>query len=279
MVFRAFLYHCAVLGMALSPLAALVYADDILLMAQPAYMPKQNSAQTWWRPKPGLSWQWKLSGRVDSSFDVAMYDIDLFETPQATIQALKNRGKIVICYISAGSYEKYRSDAGRFPASVLGKTLDGWPDERWLDIRQIETLAPILQARMDLAVAKGCDGIEPDNIDGYANNTGFPLTSADQLRFNRWLAIQAHQRNLSIGLKNDLEQVPDLVNAFDWAINEQCFAYGECDLLKPFIDAGKAVFGVEYDLAESQFCPQANALNYDWLKKRLVLDSWRNACR
>ena len=208
-----------------------------------------------------------------------MYDLDLFTTPQATIQALKNRGKIVICYLSAGSYENYRSDAGSFPASVLGNTLDGWPDERWLDIRQIDLLAPIIRARMDLARAKGCDGVEPDNIDGYTNNTGFPLTSADQLRYNRWLAAEAHQRGLSIGLKNDLDQVADLVDTFDWALNEQCFAYGECHLLKPFIAAGKAVFGVEYDLAEAQFCPQANAFNYDWLKKRLALDSWRSACR
>lgn len=272
---------CLILGFSLLLFGpARAHADNILLLAQPAYTHKQNSASaTWWQPKPGVSWQWQLSGTVDTSVDVAMYDIDLFATPQTTIQALKKRGKIVICYLSAGSYENYRSDAGLFSAGVLGNTLDGWPDERWLDIRQIDLLAPIMRARMDQAKAKGCDGIEPDNIDGYTNNTGFPLTSADQLRFNRWLAAEAHQRGLSIGLKNDLDQVADLVDTFDWAINEQCFAYGECHLLKPFIAAGKAVFGVEYDLAESQFCPQANALNYDWLKKRLALDSWRSACR
>jgi hypothetical protein len=69
----------------------------------------------------------------------------------------------------------------------------------------LDSLGPILFARLDLAVAKGCDGVEPDNVDGYANNTNFPLTVQDQLQFNIWLANEAHARGLSIGLKNDLD--------------------------------------------------------------------------
>ena len=69
----------------------------------------------------------------------------------------------------------------------------------------------IMQARLDLAVQKRCDGVEPDNVDGYANDTGFDLSSLDQLTYNQWLASEAHTRNLSIGLKNDLDQVPALV--------------------------------------------------------------------
>lgn len=42
-----------------------------------------------------------------------------------------------------------------------------------------------MQARLDLAVQKGCDGVEPDNVDGYQNNSGFPLTAQDQLAYNR----------------------------------------------------------------------------------------------
>ena len=34
---------------------------------------------------------------------------------------------------------------------------------------------------------KGFDGIEPDNIDGFLNNTGFDLTYEDQLAYI-WLA-------------------------------------------------------------------------------------------
>ena len=232
-----------------------------------------------WQPKPGTSWQWQLSGTIDTSFDVRMYDIDLFEAPSTTIDALHAAGRKVICYMSAGSWESYRDDAGDYPAEILGNTLDGWPDEKWVDFRQIDKLGPILQARMDLAVSKGCDGIEPDNIDGYVNNSGFPLTANDQVVFNRWLTEQAHARGLSIGLKNALDLVGDLVAYFDWALNEQCFQYNECDKLLPFIQAGKAVFGVEYEGNTADFCPEANNNNLDWLKKNLALDAWRESCR
>jgi hypothetical protein len=222
-----------------------------------------NDVNNIWRPAPGTSWQWQLSGAIDTSFDVQMYDIDLFDTPQSVIDQLHADGRIVICYFSAGSWEEWRDDAADFPASVLGKPLDGWPDERWLDIRQMDALVPVTQARLDVAVQKQCDGVEPDNLDGYSNDSGFPLSAADQLDYNIWLAGQAHDRGLSIGLKNDLDQIPQLVDYFDWALNEQCFEYDECDALTPFVEAGKAVFGVEYSLEPADFCDQVNAQNLD----------------
>lgn len=231
-----------------------------------------------WRPAPGISWQWQLTGAIGTSVDVQMYDIDLFDTPMSTIDSLRTQGRVVICYFSAGSWEDWRPDAVAFPAVVKGSS-NGWPGEKWLDIRNMAALSPLMQARLDLAVDKGCDGVEPDNIDGYSNNTGFPLSYNDQLTYNRWLANQAHARGLSIGLKNDLEQVADLEPHFDWALNEQCFEYNECDLLLPFVQAGKAVFGVEYSGNTTSFCPAANSMDFDWLKKNLDLDAWRAACR
>lgn len=249
----------------------------------PLFLPQLSREFTpsagWWRPSPGTSWQWQLSGAIDTSIAAQMYDIDLFDAPQSVIDQLHAAGRTVICYLSAGSYEDWRPDAADFPQSVLGDPLEGWPGERWLDIRQIVLLAPIMSARLDLAQSKGCDGVEPDNIDGYANQSGFQLSAADQLAYNRWLAEQAHLRQLSIGLKNDLDQVPDLLPHFDWALNEQCFQYNECDLLLPFIKSGKAVFGVEYELEPDVFCSQANALDFDWLKKNLELDAARISCR
>ncbi len=231
-----------------------------------------------WRPAPGTSWQWQLQGTIDTTIDAQMYDIDLFETPVSVIDELHAAGRVVICYFSAGSIEDWRPDADKFPAQVIGRPLDGWPGERWLDIRRIELLAPIMEARLDLAVEKGCDGVEPDNVDAYTNDSGFPLTAEDQLEYNRWLARSAHERGLSVGLKNDLDQVAELVDDFDWALDEQCFQYQECDLLQPFIDRGKAVFGVEYQGNPAVFCPQANQRGFSWLKKRLDLDAWRIDC-
>lgn len=231
-----------------------------------------------WQPTPGTTWQWQLTSEIDTSFDVDMYDIDLFDVPQSVIDSLHQDGRIVICYFSAGSYEEWRPDAAAFPAEVRGNPLDNWPGESWLDIRQFDTLGPIMQARLDLAVQKECDGVEPDNVDGYSNDSGFPLTANDQLTYNTWLAAEAHSRGLSVGLKNDLDQIPDLLSHFDWALNEQCFQYDECDRLLPFIQAGKAVFGVEYEEELANFCPQATANQFSWLLKDWDLGPERLAC-
>ncbi len=235
---------------------------------------------TWWQPAPGTSWQIQLdSAEPDLSFNVEMYDIDLFEVPQSMIDQLHADGRIVICYFSAGSWEEWRPDAADFPRDVIGPPLEGWPGEYWLDIRQLDVLAPLMAARLDLAVEKECDGVDPDNVNAYENPSGFSLSYADQLTFNIWLAEQAHARGLSIGLKNDLAQIEDLVDYFDWALNEECPYYNECDALTPFVAAGKAVFGVEYELASDEFCQQVNALDFDFLRKNWNLDDWREACR
>lgn len=237
-----------------------------------------------WSPPPGTSWQWQLSGALDTSLDVQMYDIDLFDTDAGTIADLRADGRVVICYFSAGSHEDWRPDAGDFPPASIGEPLDGWPGERWLDVRDPEVRA-VQAARLDLAATKGCDGVEPDNVDGYTNGSGFPLTYDDQLDYNLWLASEAHARDLSIGLKNDLDQVGDLEPAFDWALNEECVDYDECDVLTPFIDADKAVFHVEYVDDPGQgpgkaasVCPQTMPLGFSTLIKEWDLTAWRIPC-
>ena len=115
-------------------------------------------------------------------------------------------------------------------------------------------------------------------VDGYANATGFPLTAADQLRFNRWLAAEAHRQGLAVGLRPDLEQVPQLVSSFDWATNEQCVAYDECDLLTPFAAARKPVVVIEYDTPLAQVCAVTQPLGFAAMRKRLALGAWRQEC-
>ena len=233
----------------------------------------------WWKPNPNTSWQWQLAGTLNPNYAVDMYDVDLFDNSKQAISALQNKGIKVICYFSAGSYEDWRIDEGDFLNEVQGKTLEGWEDEKWLDISKTDLLAPIMKNRLDLAAEKGCDGVEPDNVDGYLNDTGFTLSYQDQLIYNKWLAEEAHKRGLAVGLKNDLEQIPELVDHFDFALNEQCFEYDECETLLPFIEKGKAVFGVEYELQPEEFCDQAVNLNFDWLKMDYDLDGGRISCR
>jgi hypothetical protein len=237
-----------------------------------------RSADGIWIPAASTTWQWQLQGTLNTTVDAAMYDIDLFDHSAAVVAGLHAKGRKVVCYLSAGTWEDWRPDAAQFPAAVLGNRVSGWPGERWLDIRRLDVLGPIMGARLDLCRQKGFDAVEPDNIDGYTNKPGFPLTAQDQLRYNTWLAAAAHARGLSIGLKNDLDQVKDLVGQFDWALNEQCFQYKECGLLAPFTKAGKAVFVVEYNLATAEFCEQAVMLGFNAMKKNLSLDAFRAPC-
>ncbi|MGQ9794709.1 MAG: endo alpha-1,4 polygalactosaminidase, partial [Anaerolineae bacterium] len=227
---------------------------------------------------PIVSFQVQYTGELDISIDVDVFNLDLFDTPPVIIQALRKRGIFVMCYFSAGSYEDWRPDAHRFPAEVLGNPMEGWPGEQWLDIRRLDILGPIMEARLDLAVEKGCDGVDPDNVNGYENDTGFPLIGQDQLVYNRFLSTAAHRRGLAIGLKNDIEQAADLVSDFEWILNESCFSYGECDYLLPFKEAGKPVFVIEYDREPGEICPQAKRLGFNALIKHRELDAYRIDC-
>ncbi len=245
----------------------------LLATAVPAH-----AAVDWWHPAKGLSWQWQLSGTLDLTVAAQVYDVDAVDTSAAQVAALHAAGRKAICYVDAGSWEAGRPDASRYPAVVLGKVMDGWPDERWVDIRRWDVLGPILSDRFAVCRQKGFDGVEADNVDGYDNDTGFPLTGTDQLTFNRQLATLAHSDGLAIGLKNDLDQVTALAPAFDFAVNEQCVEYSECGVLKTFTAAGKPVFHAEYNLATTTFCPKTVPMGFSSIRKRLSLGAWRQSC-
>lgn len=204
------------------------------------------TTNTLYKPTINTSWQIQLQGDLNLSYNVDLYDVDLFDTSVDTINSLKNSGKKVVCYFSAGTYENWRSDVGLFPVEALGNDLENWAGEKWLDISN-EKLAPIIKSRLDLAVQKGCNGVDPDNLDGYTNNTGFNLTNQHQLAYNKFIANEARKRGLTVGLKNDLNQIQELEPFFDFSINEQCNIYNECNLLTPFIEKNKPVFSLEYD--------------------------------
>ena len=220
---------------------------------------------------PGTTWYWQLQGSINTSVQAKVYDIDLYDTSAATISSLKQSGRIVICYFSAGTYEDWRSDAKLFPSASLGNNVAGWAGEKWLDIRN-QTVREIMAQRMDLAKSKGCDGLEPDNVDGYSNKPGFPLTAQDQINFNIFLADQAHARGMIIGLKNSTDLVTALVNKFDFAVVEECFKYNECSAYNPFIKQGKAVLNAEYTNYSSAICTQASSLKFSTAFYNLALN-------
>jgi hypothetical protein len=243
----------------------------------PPANPSSAPAPTRWSPPVGTAWQWQLTVPIDTSVNVPVYDIDGFENGADVVADLHRRGRRVICYLNAGAYEDFRPDRDAFPKNALGKG-NGWRGERWLDVRRIAELRPIMAKRMDMCRDKGFDAVEPDLLDAVINDTGFPTSGADQLAYNRMIAQLAHERGLGVALKNDLEQIPDLVHDFDFAVNEECAQFRECERLKPFIDAHKAVLHVEYELALDTFCTGTTALGLSSMRKEPDLGPARTAC-
>lgn len=210
--------------------------------------PADAQARPRWHPPADLTWYWQLQGRIDNRVSAQAFDVDGFGTSAAEVARLHALGRRVICYIDVGTWESWRPDARRFPRWVLGRP-DGWPGERWLDIRAMSVLKPIMAARLRMCARKGFDALEADNIDGYANDTGFHITAAEQLRYDRCIAQEAHRLGLAVFQKNDLGQVRQLEPYFDGALDEQCNQYRECSLLTPYLRAHKPVLNAEYDRA------------------------------
>ncbi|KAF2709674.1 glycoside hydrolase family 114 protein [Pleomassaria siparia CBS 279.74] len=180
-----------------------------------------------------------------ASQKVGAIDIDLFDTTKETMAELKSTMQ-VICYFSAGSKEGWRSDAGDFKAEDVGQGLDGWPDENWVNVKS-DNVRAIMKKRIELAAVNGCTAIDPDNVDGFGDNQdGFGYDKSAYVDYIKFMADTAAANNLAIGLKNALDMIPDVVSFVQFAVNEQCHEYKECDRYKPFTDANKAVFNIEY---------------------------------
>lgn len=244
-----------------------------------------------WVPQAGTTWQWQIDGNIECDdvedglcLPVRMFDVDLFDTDAARIAELQAMGHVVICYFSAGSIEDWRDDADQFPESAIGSRLDDWDGERWIDHRD-ETVRGIMQARIAEAAARGCDGVEPDNIDGFVNSSGFDLSEEDTLDYLTFLSTEAHALDLSVGLKNGPEVAAAVVPLFDWALVEECVVYDECAAWQPFIAANKAVFHVEYVDRRCEgarmlerACSAEGAAGFSTLVKGWDLDAWGVSC-
>lgn len=231
----------------------------------------------YWMPTSNMTFQIQFTGDLDLDIDADIFDLDAFDTDLSVVEQLHQSGKYVICYINAGAVENWRPDANLYPSNVIGKAYQGWPGEHWLDIRDMDSLAPILEARLNLCKSKGFDGVEFDNVDSYQNETGFDLTANDQLIFNRWLSDAAHQRGLAVGLKNDPDQIIDLEPWFDFLILESCFEQNWCEKAEPFLLADKPVIVIEFSNID-KYCAIAKDKSITLLQKKLKLDAWRKTC-
>ncbi len=235
-----------------------------------------------WIPAAQSTFAIQYDGKLDLSVDADTYDLDGFDTKADTVSQLHQDNRHVVCYISAGTWENWRPDAKQFPKSVIGNPDGHWKGERWLDVRQLSILEPIMAARFQMCAQKGFDAVDPDNIDGFENKTGFKITSQDQLAYDEWLATEVHSLNMSIDQKNDNDQVKDLRPYFDFAVLEQCYQQKYCQQFTPYTDDNALVVDIEYKGSKSQFindvCPAEAAYKETALRKHLNLNAWEITC-
>ncbi|GEM49317.1 endo alpha-1,4 polygalactosaminidase [Deinococcus cellulosilyticus] len=178
---------------------------------------------------------------------------------QAVSTAIQN-GKT--SYTFGGQTRQLTGDQITF-RNLAGSQLPGWDEYVYRiggftassSTAEHVLLRRIMNEHMQRMKTLGCDAIEPDNIDAYANVSG--ISATDQYNYNVWLASTAHNLGLKILLKNDLGQIsdgaedvpagkPGLARIYDGIINEECFKYQECGEMKPFKDLNKPIFVREY---------------------------------
>ena len=212
-------------------MAAVVLGASLFVMAPGA------SGKSMWIPSQGLQWQYQLQGKLKTNLCVVpasggacvrpnVYDIDLYAPNGVTLNtaavtAIHALGAHAVCYVDAGTWEDFRPDAGPTPPRSRACPTDG-PASGGSTSGPPASCCRSSPPGWPSAQAAGFDAVDFDNVDGYENDTGFPLTAAEQLTFNEDLAAIAHAYGLSVGLKNDTDQLGQLEGTFDFAINEQC---------------------------------------------------------
>lgn len=205
-----------------------------------------------WRPTSAhsLSWDWVIGAKPSTAENVQVMDMDGFDNTAADVAAFHAHGTKVICYIDLGTAEPGRPDLNLIPAADRGSSVQGFATEKWLNVADLAGLKPMIDSRVAMCAARGYDAVEPDDIDGYANPTGFPLTAQNQLTYNEYIASAVHAAGMSVLLKNDVDQLATLQPFFDFALNEQCGEFSECGGYSAFTGAGKAVFEAEYSTVD-----------------------------
>jgi len=229
----------------------------------------------------GDTWDWQLTEPAELERRVDVLDLHPDLVSPGDLRMLEGKGIQTICYVSVGTLENDSADKDAFPKEILGKTYEDWPDERFLDIRRLDVLVPIMAARFGACKRQGFSAVEPDNMDVHDNDSGFPVTDGDVVRYVTQLASVAHGLGLKIGQKNVPELTGQLVSRLDFVIAESCFQDEWCEEVTAYIEAGKPVFDAEYTDRPIDFpaaCKAAETMKISMILKNRDLTAPLQSC-
>jgi hypothetical protein len=217
-------------------------------------------------PPADVRWFAQLDGDVDLSRDFELFYLDALNVDAAELSALHAQGKHYLCYLSAGTLESFRDDAGDFPDSVIGNELSGYPNEHWLDVRS-DSVRSLMARRVQALAALGCDGVPPSSLAVQAADTGFDLSLGDALDYARWLAERVHAAGMSAGLTGPAELTQELWPTFDFGLAIGCVTGSGCSEYAPLRQAKKPVLHLELggEQAAPGLCKSAQMLGFEAL--------------
>jgi hypothetical protein len=238
----------------------------------------------WWCPSPGLTWQTQRAGPLDYAEVADIYALPLFMTDAATVDTLHGDDRAVICWFSAG-ISTWADPDRELVGPALG-TIIGEGPEHWLDT-EAAVVREAMLARLDAAVALGCDAVEPGDLDGWQIDSGWPLTRDTTIGYLEWLVENAHARGLAIALQDGPEIAADVEDEVDFAMDYGCLAAGTCDQLAGFTARGKTILHAELIAPELvtmvetyaiDVCAQSESLALVTIFKKPDLNAWRYPC-
>jgi hypothetical protein len=224
---------------------------------------------TRWKPAPGetKNWDIQVAAPFDFSTERQMVIVDLWTSvPTATtiaygdgssvnvpagaqpqtIGTLQARQTVIVCRVGLGGMWTTDPDASKFPeASRLVIDPKAPTEERILDLTDRAPWEEAAFARIDLAKQIGCAAIEPYRIDHFGIN--IDLTLEEQIAWYAKVALEVHERDLSVGMRNGSQIYQTQAASFDWAIIERCGEDDVCDMVRPVLEQRKAVFALDYN--------------------------------
>ena len=220
-------------------------------------------------------------------------------------------GGTVICHVGMGATRLDDPDAVKLPGfkaappnrptAVEAGSAIGWSttaaddNERFVDYRD-PVAAAVLLERVQLAKEIGCDGVLAyrNDLSAFGPTAtlqhGFSeITSMVETDWIEKVAKAGHDVMISVGGfgGHAAPNVGEIDDDYDWLLAERCGEIGDCDAARPFIEAHRAVFGVDYDIAEDgttmnslpTICSKWVNGQVDGVMKKTTLDgSYREVC-